>query len=174
MFDMYAHLKSRYLDSRLHTVWVDNELNAATFPLWDLSGRMTGYQTYRPLKDKVQNNHPTEGRYYTYRVANTASVWGLESWSLTNTLFVTEGIFDAARLTYNGASAVALLSNDPSTSTLQWLRTVKQFRRVVAVCDDDAPGRKLRKAGNQWVTLDSHDLGDADDQEVRLLLKTFL
>ena len=99
-----THIHNRHVDTDLHRVWVDDESRVAVFPLWNLSGEMTGYQAYRPDADKVKKNDKY-GRYYTYRglklVRNhnkTVAVWGLESWNLSNTLFVTEGIFDAAAL----------------------------------------------------------------------------
>jgi hypothetical protein len=45
----------------------------------------------------------------------------MESWRWTNTLFITEGIFDAARLTERGASAIAMASNDLDKTTARWL-----------------------------------------------------
>jgi hypothetical protein len=73
---------------------------------------MTGFQQYRPAANKQKDNHPRDSRYFTYRKNRVVGVWGLESWSLSNTLFVTEGVFDAARLTARGYSAIATLSND--------------------------------------------------------------
>ena len=184
MIDMMTHIHNRHVDTDLHRVWVDDESHVAVFPLWNLSGEMAGYQSYRPDADKVKKNDEY-GRYYTYRglklVRNhnkTVAVWGLESWNLGNTLFVTEGIFDAARITKLGASAVAMLSNDPSPSARNWVECVRQNRPVVAVCDPGSAGRKLAKLGCHVHTmsvpgLPDADLGDAPLDYVKNLIECY-
>lgn len=168
------HLKSRFLDTSLHTTWVDEDEGVATFPLWNLSGQMVGYQTYRLSGDKKKFNHPKEGRYFTYRKDKVIGVWGLESWSLSNTLFITEGVFDAARITHFGYSALAMIANDLDPSTARWLSVVRSSRKVVAVCDDDAAGKKLAKYGTEHhVVSGFHDIADADDDYVRNLLSLY-
>ena len=156
----------------------------AYFPLWNLSGQFCGYQAYRPDASKVQKNDE-KGRYYTFRGEKllakhykTVTVWGLESWYLSTVLFVTEGIFDAARLTELGVSAVALLSNDPSRSTRNWLKMVRKMRPVVAVCDPGTSGVKLAKAGHYSHIVNvpvqpGADLGDAPKEYVENLIKTY-
>ena len=178
------HVKDRHVDTDLHTVWVDEEDRTATFPLWNLSGQFVGYQRYRPDADKQQKN-AVEGRYYTYRGqklvpkhCQTVAVWGLESWYLSRTLFVFEGIFDAARVTELGYSALALLSNDPNTDTRNWLRCVRQNRPVVSVCDPGKAGVKMATVGHRSHTMNvpdapDADLGDADPAYVRQLLKDY-
>jgi hypothetical protein len=175
---MLQHLKDRHMDLNLHTVWVDVDAGVATFPLWNLSGQMVGYHTYRPGGSKDKKNDPG-GRYYTARgekliprQCQTVAVWGMESWSLSNTLFVTEGIFDACRLTQLGISAVAALANDPDGSMRNWFMMVRRNRPVVAVCDNDPAGRKLAKIASRTVTVDSSkDLGDATEEYVRNLIE---
>lgn len=167
------HLHSRYFDTKLHAYWVDEAEGVATFPLWNLSGQMVGYQQYRPSAGKQKNNHPKMSRYFTYRKNKVVGVWGLESWSLSNTLFVTEGTFDACRLTSLGYSAVATLSNDVDDSLKRWLWTVRNSRLVVAVCDNDAAGRRLAKYGHLSHVVESGDLGDASDDYVRHLAKEY-
>jgi len=181
---MKQHMLDRHVDVNLHRVWLDEDNRVATFPLWNLSGEMTSYQAYRPDAVKVQRNDEA-GRYYTYRGTKlfpkhckTVSVWGLESWLLSTVLFVTEGVFDAARLTERGYSAVALLSNDPDSSLLSWLRTVRAMRPVVAVCDPGRAGRKLAKAGHVAHTVEVEgmpdaDLGDVSDEYVTRLLAEY-
>lgn len=183
--NMHDHLLARNLDIDLHTVWVDEVDRVATFPLWTQTGKLAGYQAYRPDAGKVQKNDE-RGRYYTYRgeklVTNAVkdvSVWGMESWDLTNTLFVVEGIFSAAPLTKLGVSAVAVLSNDPNTSTLNWLRIVRQSRLVVAVCDPGPAGARLRKTGHLSLTVavpgqPDADLGDAPLDYVRDLVAPYI
>jgi hypothetical protein len=64
-----THLKQRHLDLELHRPILDEELNIATFLLYNLSGQLVGYQQYNSLGDKkvfnskldlinLQNNQP--------------------------------------------------------------------------------------------------------------------
>ena len=167
-----ANLLERELDLNLHTAWVDEDEGLATLPLWNLSGEMVGYQQYRPFATKERRNDPRTGRYFTFRPKTEVSVWGLESYHLTpGLLFVTEGVFCAARLTHRGMSAVAVLGNDPTPSTVAWLRATG--RHVVAVCDDDKAGKKLAKLGNTVVRMCGGDLGDAPASFVDDLVRRF-
>lgn len=171
---VYQHLLDRHLDMRLHTVWVAEHLGCATFPLWNLSGQLLGYQRYRPGASKALNNDPQAGRYFTRLVNGCTTVWGLESWSLSNTLFVTEGIFDAARLTARGYSAVATLSNNVSPTLASWLWVTRKTRPVVVVCDNDAAGRSLARYGSTSHTVTGYkDLGEATDDYVCDFLKNY-
>ena len=168
------NLKSRHFDMNVHTVWVDEDEGVATYPLWNLSGAMVGFQQYRPAANKKKDNHPRESRYFTWRKDRVVGVWGLESWNFSNTLFVTEGVFDAARLTARGYSAVATLSNDVDPSLARWLWLTRKIRPVVAVCDNDVAGRKLAKCGHvAHVMTDDKDLGEASDEYVTELLKNY-
>jgi hypothetical protein len=184
MTTILQHIKDRHVDTNLHKVWVDEDDRVASFPLWNLSGQYSGYQSYRPDADKVQKNDE-KGRYYTYRGtklipkhSKTVTVWGLESWLLSSTLFVTEGIFDAARITELGASAIAVLSNDPSTSTKNWFMCVRQTRPVVAICDPGRAGFKLAKVGHashimNLTGLPDGDLSDAPEEYVRNIINQY-
>lgn len=184
MTTMLQHLKDRHIDTDLHNVWTCDEERIAKFPLLNLSGQMVGYQAYRPDASKEKKND-IYGRYYTYRGekliakhSKSVTVWGLESWRLSNTLFVTEGIFDAARFTMLGTSAIAVLSNDPSTSTKLWLMCIRQMRPVIAICDPGKAGNKLAKIGHtsHVVNVPGHpdyDLGDAPDQYVWDLIEKY-
>lgn len=167
------HLHSRYFNTDLHTHWTDEEEGVATFPLWNLSGQLVGYQQYRPSANKQKDNHPKMSRYFTYRKNKVVGVWGLESWKLSDTLFVTEGTFDACRLTYLGYSAIATLSNDVDDSLKRWLWAVRKSRPVVAICDNDAAGRRLAKYGHTSHVVESSDLGDSSEDYVRQVIKEY-
>lgn len=154
----------------LHRPFLDPVEGVAVFPLWNLSGQMVGYQQYRPSAGKDKHNHPKEGRYFTYRKSPTLAVWGVESLHLTpEVVFVTEGIFDACRLTDLGVSALAVLSNDPRPELRNWLRCLN--RLVVVVADNDPAGRKLAKFGDRVVYTTDHDLGDSSAEFVRNLIE---
>ena len=171
--NLEQHLRSRHLDLDLHRPAIDELEGVATFYLWNLSGQMVGYQQYRPAADKQKKNHPREGRYFTFRKAPKVAVWGVESLGLTPGLvFVTEGVFDAARLTSLGVSAVAVLSNDPTTDVKNWFACLG--RTVVAVCDNDAAGRRLARLGDHVVYTPNKDLGDSPQTFVDSLVAQFL
>lgn len=171
--DLEQHLRNRHVVLELHRPVLDHREQVATFLLWNLSGQLCGYQQYRPGAPKTQKNNPREGRYFTRPSFSTVSVWGVESLHFTpRVVFVTEGIFDAARLTEQGASAVAVLSNNPSTSVYNWLHSLG--RTVVAVCDSDAAGRRLARLGHHAVFTQDKDLGDSDQQFVDQLLDRYL
>ena len=180
MKTLKQHLKLRHLDTRLHGVWIDEFERVATFPLWNLSGQLSGFQQYRPGSSKDKKNDIT-GRYYTFRgdkllprKCKTVSVWGLESWHLSDVLFVTEGVFDAARLTESGISAVALLANNPCIDTRNWLEIVGRNRKVVSVCDSDSAGRYLATVSPYTHKVEEfNDLGDASDEYVQDLVCKF-
>jgi hypothetical protein len=170
--DLKAHLQERHLDVDLHRPMLSDD-GVATFYLWTTTGRLAGYQQYRPSTNKKKNNDPKEGRYYTYRSPGTMSLWGVESLCLSpSVVFLTEGVFDAARLTSKGYSALALLSNNFQPELHNYLRFLN--RRVVAVCDNGDAGRKLSKFGHESVTVtDFNDLGEATDSYVNQLLAKY-
>lgn len=170
---LVEHLQARHLDLNLHQPVLDEVANVATFFLWNLSGQLVGYQQYRPNASKEKSNNPKEGRYYTYRQKTDLAVWGVESLHLTShVVFVTEGVFDAARLTELGVSAVAVLSNDPAPDVRNWLMSLG--RTVVVVADNDAAGRRLAKFGHYAVFTNEKDLGDSSEQFVKTLVKRFV
>lgn len=172
MKSVLEHLQDRHLDTQLHQPWVDEVERVATFWLYNLSGCVVGYQQYRPDADKNRNNDPKLSRYYTYRNKNVLTVWGLESLALKpGVLFLTEGVFDAARFTELGYPALAVLSNDPKRQLREWLKCLN--RRVVAVCDNDAAGRRLAKFGDVAVFTEDHDLGDSSEEFVLDLVSKY-
>lgn len=152
--------------SRYGNVAVTDEV--AVFYLWNLSGQLVGYQQYRPESNKKKHNDPKEGRYFTYTKDNIG-VWGLESFYYRNDiLFLTEGIFDACKLHALNLPAIAVLANDPKRIR-SWLYALPRF--IVAVCDDDAAGRKLAKCGNRAITVSGgKDLGDLSLGEAKSLI----
>lgn len=172
MISVSQHLDDRNVDLKLHTVWCDECEGVATFPIYTLSGKMTGYQQYRPDANKEKKNHPREGRYYTYSIKSCRGVWGLESWKLTDRLFITEGIFCAARLTKLGCSAIATMSNDPKYLG-GWFKAIRAMREVVAICDSGSAGLKLKKFAHTYHQMPpDFDLGDAPDSYVYKLVFT--
>lgn len=173
MKTVLEHLKDRHLDVELHRPMVDEVDRVATFYLYNLSGQVVGYQQYRPEGLKKPNNNPKEGKYFTYSKQPTLAVFGVESLHLTpHVVFLVEGVFDAARLTAKGVSALAVLSNNSGKDLSNWLMMLN--RKVVAVCDNDAAGRKLAKFGDVVVFCEDHDLGDSSDEFVNNLVARFV
>lgn len=174
--EMKDHLQSRSMDLDLHRPSLSAEV--ATLFLYNLSGQIVGYQRYNPSfpsafpGDGKQSNL-RDRRYYNYVSSGQIGLFGLESYrSQARVIFVTEGIFDACRLTKRGACAIAMLTNNPSTSMRNMLLCLGKL--VVAVCDDDQSGVKLRKVGHYYETVQGgKDLGECSEDFVDYLLKKY-
>lgn len=163
------HLLSRHLNLELHRPVLDQENLVATFYLWNLSGALVGYQQYRPLGEKKAFNDPKSGKYFTYKKQPTLAVWGVESLRLrSDVVFLTEGVFDACRVTELGYPALAALSNNPSKDLKNWLMCLN--RKVVVVADNDKAGRDLAKFGHVAVFTEEKDLGESSEEEVKELV----
>jgi hypothetical protein len=166
------HLKDRHVNLDLHRFLVDEEEKVACVLMYNLSDQIVGYQQYRPLADKTKKNSPRDGRYYTYKREGTVVVFGVESLHLTpHLVFLTEGVFDAARLISRGFSALAVLTNNPTPDLQNWLTTLN--RKVVAVCDNDKAGLALAKFGHEAVFLTTKDVGDSTEEELDELLRKY-
>lgn len=169
--NILAHLKSRGIDpSRYHFSYDDE---TACFLLWNLSGKIVGFQQYRPSADKARKNDPKDSRYYTHFERGTVAVWGLESFYYrTDVLYLTEGIFDCVKLHNQGLPAIAALANDPK-HIRHWLRIIRATRTLVGICDNDAAGSKLADTVDIALTLEyNKDLGELSDNEVKEWLKS--
>lgn len=168
------HLHSRHMNLELHQPVLDEVENVATFYLWNLSGQLVGYQQYRPDGEKKPQNNPKLGKYFTYRHQPTVAVWGVESLHLTpHVVFLTEGVFDAARLTERGVSALAVLSCNTGWDLRNWLGMLN--RKVVSVCDGDKAGGMLAKFGDvSLCSLGGKDLGESDESFVTMLLNEYV
>lgn len=164
------HLIQRHINLELHQPILDFNLSVATFYCWNLSEQLVGYQQYNPNGNKQIFNNKLEGKYYTYRKLPTVSIWGIESLYQSNgVIYLTEGIFDAARMTNLGQSALASLSNNPPKDYKNWLQLLN--RPIVSVCDNDVAGIELAKFGDYVeVVPDGKDLGDSPDDYVQYLL----
>jgi DNA primase len=169
------HLQERHLNLELHRPILDEELNIATFLLYNPSGQIVGYQQYNPQGNKNIFNDKLSGKYYTYRNKNqpTIAIWGLESYyNSSGPIFLTEGIFDACRMTKVGQTALATLTCSPPKDYRNWLMMLN--RPIVVVCDNDAAGRKLAKFGDYVeVVPEDKDLGESSDDYVQYLLTKY-
>jgi hypothetical protein len=174
--ELRAHLKDRHMNLDLHNVMLSDEV--ATILLYNLSGQVVGYQRYNPAfpsafpGDGKQSNL-RDRRYYNYVSEGAIGLFGLESFHLNSPcVFITEGVFDACRLTNRGACAVAMLTNTPSSSMINFLHCLA--KPLIAVCDNDAAGKKLRRVGHYHeVVQGAKDLGDCEEDYVDYLLAKY-
>lgn len=171
--NLKSHLKSRYLNIDLHKPILDYNEKCATFILYNMSGNLVGYHQYRPLCDKKCDNNPKNSRYYTYKKQPTIAVWGIESYYISDgPIFITEGLFDAARLTNKNQTAFAVLCNKPSKDYYNWFKSLT--RPIVVVCDNDSAGKELSNFGDYVHHIqDFKDLGDASDDYVNYLISKY-
>jgi hypothetical protein len=169
------YLRRRHVNFELHRPVVDEAERTATFLFFNLSGQLVGYQQHRPDVGKSpQKVGPKAARYFTYRKQPTHGVFGLESLYQNNgPVFLTEGVFDACRLTSLGQAALAVCCNDPPKDLGNWLLLLR--RKVVVVADNDAAGRKLAKFGDcvEFCPGEGQDLGDCPQDFVTHLLNKY-
>jgi hypothetical protein len=180
------HLISRGIDPNKTRLIIDEESGDVYFFLYNLSGQMVGYQKYNPNYQKTGQtklSDPRMAKYFTFVTSDDKgkkiAVWGLESLHFTDKyFFVTEGIFDAARIQEAGYPAIAVLCNDPSDSLKSWISTLPQ--KKIVIYDNDAAGRKLIKIGDFSYTVpsgkDANDLtlGEAGEFLHQCLVKSGL
>ena len=173
---MKDHLISRHMNLNRHRVLLSSEV--ATILMYNLSGQIVGYQRYNPSfpsafpGDGKQSNM-RDRRYYNYVSRGHIGLFGVETFNLNvPCVFITEGVFDACRLTNRGACAFAMLTNNPSTSMRNFL--ISLGKPIIAVCDDDKSGVKLRKAGHYFETVKgAKDLGECLEEFVDFLLDKY-
>lgn len=159
-------------------ITISEDEGVVTVLLYNLSGEVVGYQTYNPGAPKVHIDDYRLARYFTWVSRNDKhaklAVWGLETvnW-LSDTVFLTEGIFDASRLHWHGIPALAVLGNNPSHLTT-WLNTMPW--KTVSCVQGDKAGRKLGKHSNHLNILlpESKDVGDLTDSEFNFYFKDWI
>ena len=178
--NILEHLTGRWFNPEFYpNVVVSEEEQTVVLPLFNLSGRMVGYQQYTPGNPKCHLDDPRLARYFTWVTKPVASknaelaVWGLETVTWTDKwLFLTEGVFDACRLHWHGLPAVAVLSNNP-VHLRSWLTALNQ--RKVACVQGDAAGKKLGSYGDLAVFLpEGKDVGDLTVDEFHESFGRFL
>lgn len=161
------HLSSRYyLLDRYSQTWIDQQQEVFTFPLWNLSGQLVGYQQYRPNGDKKQRRNPKEGKYFTYVSPGQIGVWGLDVLDPSDRrLFVTEGVFKSCRLHNFGLNSIAVLGNNPK-KLIPWLCSMGY--EIICICDGDTAGKKLAKLGHKAILLpDGMYLDEMNGKEIK-------
>ncbi len=175
-FDLRSHLLDRGVDPDKTQLIIDEENNDVYFFLYNLSGQMIGFQKYNPLNSK--KGREREGKYYSYMTdegsGKSLGVWGLHSYDWQDEfIFITEGIFDAARIQQTGYPAIALLSNDPSKGMKSWLKTLPQ--KKIVIYDNDSAGKKLMKVGDFAYTVPTgKDMNDLNPTEAKQFIEECL
>jgi DNA primase len=174
--DIEQHLRERGVDPQKTKVYIDKETNTATFPLFNYSGQMVGYQQYNPLGDKKAHDKE-KSKYWNYikDEQKKMAVWGLESVKETDRiLFVTEGIFDAVKIHNAGFPALAVLSNDPHRALRGWFKILN--KKIIAIVDRDDAGSKLRTIAHEFyiTPFPYKDLGEMPQSEVNRFIRNIL
>lgn len=172
------HLEDRGIDFDKTRVIMDKKKGVATFLLYNLSGKLVGYQIYNPKGSKKVSGgrHINKDlqKYYPYTTYGEIAVYGLDSYDKNHKyLFVVEGIFDAIKLHNQGLPAIAVLSNDPK-NIKEWLGMLPQ--KIIVIYDNDSnkDSLKLKKYGDKSFTTPDpfKDLGDMSNMEVYDFIKS--
>jgi len=173
--NLKEHLISRGYNPEPFGSILSEEECIVYFLLWNLSGKLVGFQQYRPNAPKT-GNHPKDCRYYTYttKVGNhaTPAIWGLHTYSLeTKRIFIVEGVFDAVKLHNAGECAFALLGNAGSKSIKQWLSLLRV--EIISILDSDESSNGLKNLCHRWFVTPKpyKDLGEMNNSEVKKFLR---
>ena len=171
MFDVKQHLIKRHVNINLHRPIITQ--NAATFLLYNLSKQLVGWQRYSPNSPHLSSND-VNGKYYTYRTPHQLALFGFEAYEITSQcIFVTEGIFDAVRITKYGKSALALLTNSPNSSMLNLLSCLPN--KITIIIDNDKGGdtlyKKTKHITSSFIRPPEKDLGECDESFITSILK---
>lgn len=176
-----THLRERGVEMSLYNSIVIAE-DRATFLLYTLSGKLSGFQTYKPGAPKTTEKgakglSPRELRYFTYMTRATQGVldnalfFGFETFDWRRSIcFVVEGIFDAVKLHSLGFNAVAVLANAPATFR-SWKRCYPHVR-FVCLADNDAAGAQLAEQCDASFTVPEQfkDVGEMPLDELAMFL----
>lgn len=175
--ELHNHLLSRGCDPSRYHVVLDEENQTATFILFTLSGKLAGYQQYKPFapKKKTKDLKPSDLKYFTWvtkndNVSQDVVVFGTECFDWRKKeVYLVEGIFDAVKLHSLGLNCLAVLCCDP--------KPLRPFfkslgMRVIGVLDNDPAGMLLRNTCDSYVVCDQgKDPGDMSLEEISNLLE---
>lgn len=176
-FNIVSHLKKRGIDVNKTRVLIDEKTDDVYFFLYNFSGQMVGYQKYNPHYKKVGQNNlddPRLTKYFNWvseeGYGRKIAAWGIESLKFTDKyIFVTEGIFDIARIHECGYPGIAALCNNPSDSFKSWLATLPQ--KKIVIYDNDKAGKKLIPLGDYAFSVDGHkDINDLSVDEAKIFI----
>lgn len=174
--DIINHLKERGIDPFSTRLIIDKDTNNVYFFLYNLSGEMIGYHKYNPENPKKIDPKldPRLAKYFTWVTeegnSKKIAVWGLETYDFRDKfIFITEGIFDIARVHEAGYPGICVFCNNPSDSLKSWLNTLPQIK--IVLYDNDSAGKKLKKVGDySFTTNDAKDMNDLTPKEAKKFL----
>jgi len=137
---------------------VDYFDEVVTFPLWNLSGQMQGFQQYRWDMPK-KGNRPYLNKYFTYLPKGSLAVFGLEyvPECYCGDVIVVEGVWEAVALISTGTVAIAVLGNNPK-QLRTWLNSTTW--NVVPYCQPDEAGKKLANLNKANAVFFDKDLDE--------------
>jgi hypothetical protein len=159
---------------------VDDEQNLAYFLLYNLSGKLCGFQRYNPLgyKERGRNRELAKNnlRYVTIVTRENTdrniphlAVYGLHTLDERDYVFVVEGVFDAVKLESLGEPVIAILTNAP--------KKFKNFffilaKRAIVIRDDDKTSLKLNRIADISLVVPApyKDLGEMPLEDVAVLI----
>jgi len=153
------HLISRGCNPDDYNVILDEEDNVATFLIYTLTGKLVGFQQYRPGREKnVAKARAIAGDkldlrdlcYYTFMREKEFQIWGFDRFDWKRgPIYVVEGIFDAVKLHNAGYNAVAVFGNSPV-----WLPAFREAmpHELIAVCDWDEPKNPNATPAGLWLS----------------------
>lgn len=151
---LLQHLEARGLNVEHYNVVLDEETMTATFLLYTLSGKLAGYQQYKPEAPKQSKElNPRDLKYFTWVNKETMVFFGFDRYDPKNgRLYLVEGVFDAVALHNLGLNAVAVLGNSGKGAGA----AVKDFLMALgvpttAVVDGDVAGLELGKCADAMV-----------------------
>lgn len=175
------HLRSRGVDLDSTKVYVDEESNTASFPLYDPSGKMIGYQRYNP-NTTIKHNQggkydPEELRYFSYvsEPYKKVAMWNWEDVVSRNEpfVFVAEGIFDAMKIKNMGLPVLAVLGASKAKDLRNQMFLLG--KKIIAILDNDKAGNDLKKISHSSYVLEKYkDLGDAPQEYVNDFINDIL
>lgn len=160
--------------------WVDIDQEILTVPLLTADkSKWIGYQRYRWNTTKRRGNE--DGRHQRYYTHVQEQYKGMAAYGWDNCfghgpLFVTEGIFDALKVTNNWWDCIATTTNQPTKQFRQWFNMITGGRRTIAIMDDGEPRQRwLNWCDEAYYTPDPyHDLGDMSIYDVRTYLENLI
>lgn len=171
-------LRERGCNPDDYNVIIDDENGVSTFLLYTLTGKLAGFQQYRPGMEKnVAKARAQYGkdfdlrllRYYTYVPEKEFAIFGFDRFDWRKgPIYVVEGIFDAIALHNIGVNAIAVFGNNPL-----FLYAFKGAcgQRLVAVCDNDAAGFDLARYCDGYVVCPAgKDPAEMTAQELKEML----
>jgi len=149
--------------------WNDRDIvvsdEMVVFMLRDFSGKLVGYQNYRPFAERNHKNVKM-ARYFTYLPRKVTGYFGLNSLHWTKRVYLVEGVFKATKLHSLGLSAISLMGSE----TRQHKGQLGLLQRpITAIGDADAAGAKFAQSLGGFQS--PVDLDEMTGSEVVNLLK---